>query len=59
MANNIRNARTTFPRKTARRERAAFRFKIKAKRLSDKEYMDAKAVEAAALGLPLVKVPLV
>ena len=59
MANNIRNSRTTFPRKAERRERAAFRLTIKAARLNDKTYMDSKALEAAALGLPLVSVPIV
>lgn len=53
MANNIRNARTTHPRKAARRERAAQRFCINPARANDAEYMKAKATEAKSLGLAI------
>jgi len=53
MAGNVRNARTTHPRKTARRERAAARFSIKHQRMGDEKYMTAKSIEAKALGLSL------
>lgn len=49
---NIRNARTTFPRKAARRARAAERFTIKADHAyKDNAYRVRKLVEAAALGI--------
>lgn len=48
---NARNAKTTHPRKQARRDRAADRFTINKSRLKDKAYMDSKTTEAIALGL--------
>lgn len=50
MAGNIRNQRTTHPRKAARRERAAQRFQIDPVRASmDKVYRERKMVEQQAL----------
>lgn len=52
MAGNKRNSRTTFPRKAARRARAAMRFSIDpARRNGDPGYMARKAQEANALGV--------
>ena len=52
MAGNIRNARTTHPRKTARRQRAADRFYVKfARSERDAAYLERKCTEAIALGL--------
>ncbi len=48
--NNIRNVRTTHPRKQARRDRAAQRFGIRSIR-GNPEYVARKLVEAAALGI--------
>jgi len=50
MAGNIRNSRTTHPRKEARRDRAAQRFGIRAIR-GNPDYVARKLVEAAALGI--------
>ncbi len=47
---NIRNSRTTHPRKQARRDRAAQRFGIRSIR-GNPEYVARKLVEAAALGI--------
>jgi hypothetical protein len=53
MTGNIRNSRTTHPRKAARRQRASERFYIKADRADrDVAYLQRKCVEATALGLP-------
>lgn len=49
MANNKRNARTTFPRKTARRERALDRFVVMRKRMADEAYMERKHAEWTSL----------
>lgn len=49
MAGNIRNARTTHPRKQARRQRAIFRFSIKES--GSIEYLARKMGEAESLGI--------
>lgn len=52
MANNIRNSRTTHPRKSARRERASERFSIlKVIASKDNAYRVRKLVEAKSLGI--------
>ena len=48
---NIRNSRTTHPRKQARRDRAAERFSVNLNRRHDKKYMADKTVEANSLGI--------
>jgi hypothetical protein len=48
---NVRNIRTTHPRKQERRHRAADRFHFASERRSDKGYMERKTTEAIALGL--------
>jgi hypothetical protein len=51
MTGNERNARTTFPRVKARRQRAADRFYVARDRLNEVGYMARKSQEAEALGL--------
>jgi hypothetical protein len=53
MASNLRNSRTTFPRKAARRQRAADRFSIKRDLRNDSGYMARKTQEAQSLGVDL------
>lgn len=48
---NVRNSRTTHPKKQARRQRAADRFHIRPEMRSNKTYMANKTTEALALGL--------
>ncbi len=48
---NIRNSRTTHPRKQARRQRAADRFHIDPMRAGSKAYLKNKSTEAFALGV--------
>jgi len=47
---NIRNSRTTHPRKQARRDRAAQRFGIRSIR-GNPDYVTRKLIEAKALGI--------
>lgn len=48
---NIRNSRTTHPRKAIRRQRAAWRFSYVPEKMGDASYMARKMTEAKALGV--------
>jgi hypothetical protein len=49
MAGNIRNSRTTQPRRRARQARALARFEILPNREQDQKYLERKLIEKTAL----------